>query len=159
LSVGRYAWFQVDFSTGKPVFNAQQEISSRELIKKFVKQVKQIYNIDELYLGGFSQGAIMSYSIGLTNPTEVKGIISLSGRLLNEVRPFITKSNYLQQLKVFIAHGVQDNTLQIQYARDAKAFIENLKVPISYHEYQIGHQINSDVLIDLNAWLVSKVEN
>lgn len=153
LGAGRYAWYQVDFSTGKPVFNAQQEISSREVIRKFVAQVKHKYNLDEVYLGGFSQGAIMSYSIGFTNPTEVKGIISLSGRLLDEVRPLIIKSNNLQQLKVFVAHGVQDNTLQIQYARDAKSFIEDLKIPLSYHEYQIGHQINGDVLNDLKSWL------
>jgi phospholipase/carboxylesterase len=153
LGAGRYAWYQVDFSTGKPVFNAQQELSSREAIRKFIAQVKQKYNLDEVYLGGFSQGAIMSYSIGLTNPAEVKGIISLSGRLLDEVRPLINKGNEVQQLRVFVAHGIQDNTLQIQYARDAKLFIESLKVPLSYHEYQMGHQINGDVLNDLKSWL------
>ena len=155
LGAGSYAWYQVDFSTGKPVFNAQQELSSRDVIKRFIWQVKHKYNLDEVYLGGFSQGAIMSYSIGLTNPTEVKGIISLSGRLLEEVRPEITKSNEVQQLKVFIAHGIQDNTLQVQYARDAKSYLENLQVQLSYHEYTIGHQISDAVLKDLNAWLVN----
>jgi phospholipase/carboxylesterase len=153
LDAGRYAWYQVDFSTGKPVFNAQQELSSRDVVKKFIGQVKQKYNLDEVYLGGFSQGAIMSYSIGLTYPTEVKGIISLSGRLLDEVRPLINKSDDMLQLRVFIAHGIQDNTLQIQYARDAKSFIEGLEVPLTYHEYQMGHQINGDVLNDLKSWL------
>jgi len=72
IGTGRYAWYQVDFSTGKPVFNQQQELSSREVIKKFVAQVKQKYEVDEIYLGGFSQGAIMSYSIGLTSPKKSK---------------------------------------------------------------------------------------
>jgi phospholipase/carboxylesterase len=108
-----------------------------------------------VYLGGFSQGAIMSYSIGLTSPKEVQGIISLSGRLLEEVRPLVTKNNDLAQLKVFIAHGVQDNTLQIQCARDAKSYLENLQVQLSYHEYNIGHQINGAVLNDMNAWLAN----
>ena len=153
LGAGRFAWFNVDFSTGKPIFDKAQEASSRDIITKFIKQVKEKYSVDEVYLGGFSQGAIMSYSIGLLNPKEVKGIIALSGRLLVEVRPFITKKEDLHKLKVFVAHGVQDNTLQIQYARDAKLFIEDLKVPLSYHEYQMGHQINGDVLNDLNEWL------
>ena len=153
LGAGRYAWYNVDFSTGKPVFNAQQELSSREVIKKFVEQVKQKYEVDEIYLGGFSQGAIMSYSIGLISPKEVQGIISLSGRLLEEVRPLVTENNNLQQLKVFVAHGVQDNTLPIHYAREAKFYLENLGVQLSYHEYNMGHQINGAVLQDLNAWL------
>jgi phospholipase/carboxylesterase len=151
-----YAWYQVDFSTGKPVFNKEQELSSREVIKKFIVQVKQKYEVDEVYLGGFSQGAIMSYSIGLLYPNEVQGIISLSGRLLEEVRPLVTKSFDLQKLKVFVAHGVQDNTLTVQYARDAKAYLENLGVQLSYHEYNMGHQINAAVLSDLNVWLANQ---
>jgi phospholipase/carboxylesterase len=153
LSAGRYAWYNVDFSTGKPIFDKAQETSSREIIEKFIIQIKQKYGADEIYLGGFSQGAIMSYSIGLTNPAAIKGILSLSGRLLDEVRLLIIKNLEVQKLKIFIAHGVLDNTLPINYARDAKSFLENLGVQLSYHEYNIGHQINGMVLNDVNVWL------
>lgn len=153
LGGGSYAWFNVDFSTGKPIFDKAQEMSSREIITKFVSQVKQKYGVDEVYLGGFSQGAIMSYSVGLTNPKEIKGIISLSGRLLTEVRPSIIKDEAVQQLKIFIAHGVLDNTLPIHYARDAKSYLENLGIQLTYHEYKMTHQINDTVLSDLNVWL------
>ncbi len=153
LGGGRYAWYDVDFSTGKPVFNVQQEESSREIIKEFVGQVKQKYEVDEIYLGGFSQGAIMSYSVGLTNPKEVKGIISLSGRLLIEIRPSIIMNDDLKQLKVFVGHGIQDNTLPVQYSREAKSYLENLSVQLSYHEYDMGHQINETMIQDMNVWL------
>ena len=153
LGAGRYAWYNVDFSTGKPIFNTEQEASSQEVIKKFVSQVRKKYDVEEMYLGGFSQGAIMSYSVALTNPTEIKGIVSLSGRLLNEIRPLVIKNTDVQQLKVFIAHGIQDNTLPIQYAREAKLYLENLGVQLSYHEYHIGHQINEKVIEDINVWL------
>ena len=153
LGAGRYAWFNVDFSTGKPIFDKAQEASSRELIRKFIVQVKKEYQLDEVYLGGFSQGAIMSLSIGLTHPTEVQRVIALSGRLLVEIRPFITKNDDLQKLKIFLAHGTQDNTLQIAFARDAKAFLDSLPVQLSYYEYEMGHQINGSVIKDVNAWL------
>lgn len=153
LGAGRYAWYYVDFSTGKPIFNAEQETSSREVITKFVGQVKQKYDVDEIYLGGFSQGAIMSFSVGLTNPKEIKGIISLSGRLLIEVRLSITRNDDVQQLKVFVAHGVQDNTLSIQYAREAKLYLESLGIQLSYHEYDMGHQISGPVIMELAEWL------
>jgi phospholipase/carboxylesterase len=153
LGAGRYAWYNVDFSTGKPVYNTEQELSSRKAIATFIKQVKEKYNLDELYLGGFSQGAIMSYSIGLLYPHEVKGIIAFSGRLLEEIKPLVKKDAYLQKLKVFVAHGVQDNTLPIHYAREAKDYIERLGISLSYHEYTIGHQISNEVLQDLNSWL------
>jgi len=153
LGPGRYAWYNVDFSTGKPLFNAQQELSSRKVIFDFIKQVKLKYNLDEVYVGGFSQGAIMSYSIGLLHPQEIKGVIALSGRMLDEIKPELTPTEDLKKLKVFIAHGVQDNTLQIGYARTAKTYLESLQVVLSSHEYEIGHQISQAVIADLNKWL------
>jgi len=65
---GRYAWYQIDFSTGEPIINEMQEEHSRNLLIQFLIQIKATFNIDEIYLGGFSQGAIMSYSVGLTHP-------------------------------------------------------------------------------------------
>ena len=97
----------------------------------------------------------MSYSIGLLNPKEVKGIIALSGRLLVEVRPLITKNEDLHKLKVFVAHGTEDNTLTVQYAREAKSYLDSLQVQLDYHEYQMGHQINTAVLKDIESWLAS----
>ena len=155
LGDGRYAWYNVDFSTGRPVINAEQETLSRKLILAFIGQLKQKYQIGEVYLGGFSQGAIMSYGIGLTNPNEAQAIISLSGRILDEIRPLIHAGVNLQKLAVFVAHGIQDNTLPIHYARAAKELLENLEVKLTYQEYPIGHQISNDVLKDLNNWLNS----
>src|SRR5689334_5216886 len=106
LGAGRYAWYNVDFSTGKPVYNSEQEASSRKVIATFIAQVKQKYNPDEIYLGGFSQGAIMSYNTGLTHLADVQGIIALSGRIPEEIKPLVTKGARLQQLKVFVAHGL-----------------------------------------------------
>lgn len=155
LGAGRYAWYQVDFSTGKPVINAAQEASSRELLLIFIRQIKQRYHVDEVYIGGFSQGAIMSYSIGLTHPDEVRGVIALSGRLLDEIKPLVLagEKKYLEELKVFIAHGVQDRTLPVHYARTAKEYLETLTIPVAYQEYPTGHEISSLVLNDLNNWL------
>lgn len=153
LGGGRFAWYNVDFSTGKPVFDKKQELSSREALIKFIADIKKKYQLDEIYLGGFSQGAIMSYTIGLSQPKIVNGTIALSGRILEEIQSTITTGNDLSQLKVFLAHGVQDDKLPIHYAREAKSYLEKLKVKLSYHEYPIGHQINEAVLNDLNSWL------
>jgi phospholipase/carboxylesterase len=95
----------------------------------------------------------MSYSIGLACPGEVQGIVSLSGRILEEIRPLIKMDNMLQQLKVMVSHGIQDNTLPVHYAREAKSCLEDLGVQLTYHEYQTGHQVNNEVLLDLNNWL------
>lgn len=43
LGENSFAWYQVDFSTGKPVFNIEQEKTSREILTKFIAQVKEKY--------------------------------------------------------------------------------------------------------------------
>lgn len=156
LGAGRFAWYNVDFSTGKPVYDAGQEIKSRERIQQFVAEVKKRYQLDAVYLGGFSQGAIMSYTIGLTQPQTVQGVIALGGRILDEVKPGVKPSEALKKQPVFIAHGTQDGTLPIGYARAAKHYLDELHMPISYHEYPMGHGINATVLQDLNGWLMQQ---
>lgn len=153
LGPGRYAWYNVDFSSGRPVYDAGQEVISRERIREFIAQMKQTYQLDTVYLGGFSQGAIMSYSVGLTQPGIVQGVVALSGRILDEIKPAVTERGALASLNVFVAHGTQDNTLPIDYGRSARRYLDELHGPVSYHEYAMGHSINEAVLRDLNIWL------
>lgn len=155
LSEGNYAWYQVDFSSGKPVYNKEQELQSRATILLFIEQIKEKYNFDEIYLGGFSQGAIMSCSVGLLHPEKIKGVICLSGRILQEIRNDVKNKNELTKLKIFLAHGTQDGTLPIAFARDAKIYLEQHQTKLSYHEFEMGHQISSEVIRELNKWLVS----
>lgn len=150
-----FAWYQVDFSSGKPVFNFQQEEESRSTLIRFISQIKEKFAVknSEIYLCGFSQGAIMSYSIGLTRPDLVNGIAVMSGRLLEEIKPFIATNEKLPSLRVFISHGTNDNTLPLQYAKEANAFLKTLNINPAYKEYQEGHGINQKMLTDLITWL------
>lgn len=153
LSAGRYAWFHVDFTTGKPLINEAEENESRQIIKTFIGQISNRYAIDELYLGGFSQGAIMSSTIGLTTPSLVKGVIALSGRILTQIRPLVQKNDELHRLRFFLSHGIHDQTLPVTYAREAKEYLDSLDIPLTYHEYPVGHQINEEELISLTKWI------
>lgn len=155
LGSGRFAWYDVDFSSGRPVIDAKQEALSREVIHAFVKQLKQKYRLDEVYLGGFSQGAIVGYSFGLTHPNEIQGIIALSGRLLDEIKPLVSQQADLSHVRVFLAHGVHDNVLGVHYAREARKYLEGLHVSVDYHEYGTAHGIDENILHDLRVWLAS----
>lgn len=149
-----YAWYQVDFSTGKPVYNTQQSESSRKIILKFIEELKTTYQFDhqKIYLVGFSQGAIMSYAVGLSNPCIIKGIGVMSGRLLEDTKPLI-KKDHLKSLSVFISHGTEDPVLGIHYAREANTYLKELNVTPVFKEYKDGHTINQLMLKDLIDWL------
>lgn len=155
MAPGRYAWFQVNFSSGKPVINPAQAEESRLLLHDFVIGLIEKYEIDTnlVFIGGFSQGGIMSYSVGLTFPQQFKGIFILSSRLLPEVKPLIKATPDLEKLQVFIAHGRQDNVLPLTYAHEARAYLTDLVPHITYHEYEMAHTTGDAELADLLEWL------
>jgi phospholipase/carboxylesterase len=155
ISEGRYKWYDVDFSSGVPRFNVEQAEKSRLTIINFINQLKEkhSFNEEEIYLCGFSQGAIMSFSVGLTRPDKVKGIIALSGRVLSEIKPNIADEGKLKSLKTLIIHGKNDEVLSINYAHQSKSLLDSLHIQNDYFELNMGHTITSEVIEIINKWL------
>lgn len=150
-----FAWFQVNFTSGHPQINEQQAEAARVTILDFIESLKNELDFDDkqVYLMGFSQGGIMSYSVGLTEPEKIKGIAVMSGRLLPEVKPLIANEKRLDKLKVFISHGRQDAVLQFPYATDALAYLQTKGVNPEFHQYDEGHTVNKQMFDDVNFWL------
>lgn len=155
MGPGSYAWYQVDFSTGKPVFNQEQAEQSRITLISFIEELGKAHLFDpaRVYLCGFSQGTIMSYSVALTRPDLVRGIAAMSGRLLDEVKPLVKPSPELEQLSVFISHGTHDGTLPVRYANEADAYLRSIGITPVLKTYNDGHAINAAMLADLLVWL------
>ncbi|TGL86555.1 esterase [Leptospira congkakensis] len=155
LAPKSYAWYEVLFTTGQPKINLEQEKESRRLLIEFLDYLKSNYQFDEsnVWIGGFSQGAIMSYSLGLLYPNRFKGIIALSGRLLEENKEIVNVSEDVLNKKVFISHGTNDRVLSVEYARSVKTYLETLGIHPHYKEYEEGHSINREMLKDLIQWL------
>jgi len=155
LSGTSFAWYKMQMSGGKIIYEQEQEKSSRELLVKFISEIKTKYNLknSEVYLCGFSQGAIMSYSVALTHPQLVNGIAVMSGRLLEEVKPEISSKAKLKNLKIYIAHGKKDTVLPFQNAVEANAFLQTLSLQPTFNQYDEAHIISAEMLRDLVDWL------
>ncbi|TGL51248.1 esterase [Leptospira meyeri] len=161
LGTGSYGWYEVLFTTGQPKINLEQEAESRKLLLQFLEYLKTNYQFDEsnVWIGGFSQGAIMSYSIGLLHPEKVKGIIALSGRLLEENKIQVKVSEKVLGKKIFISHGTNDRVLSVEYARSVKGYLESIGLHPRYQEYEEGHSINREMLKNLIQWLEVELGN
>lgn len=155
LGQGSYGWYHIDYSTGKSVYNKEEAEKSRNTIIDFIEQLstKHAFDKSQVYLCGFSQGAIMSYSVGLTRPDMVKGIALMSGRLLEEIKPVIAPKDKLQNLDIFISHGTKDPVLKIDYARAAHTYLTQLGLASTYREYPEVHTISHAMFDDLLKWL------
>jgi phospholipase/carboxylesterase len=160
LGPGSYAWFEADFTPQGPVINPAQAEASRKTLIAFLNEAVTTHGADpeRVYLMGFSQGAIMSATVALTQPELVAGAVLMSGRILPEIRPLIASSEELTSLPILVVHGTSDMVLPITYGRDSRELLSSLPVDLTYHEYPMGHEVSQESLSDVTTWLTEQLD-
>jgi phospholipase/carboxylesterase len=159
LAPGSYAWFHVQFTPQGPVINPEEAERSRLRLLDFIGELVETYGVDPagVYIMGFSQGAIMGLSLGLTRPDRLAGLVAHSGRILPEIRPIMASPDALRGLPVFVAHGTADAVLPIHHGRASRELLSTLPVDLTYREYPMGHEISAESLGDVAAWLSERL--
>ena len=153
---GRYKWYDYQSNPGgTPIINAEQAEHSRRTLIDFIHQLVDAYNVDEkrVYVGGFSQGAMMSYSVGLTQPDKVKGIAAFSGNIPDWVKTKLAEKNELSHLSVFISHGKKDPVLPFPDALADKDFLEEMGIPCNFNSYETTHTMSRENIMDFQEWI------
>lgn len=155
LGRDRFGWYEITFSRGVPKIDTEQQVKSHKIILEFLDYLSNKYqfNSKQVWIGGFSQGAVMSYSVGLEHPDRIKGIIALSGRLLEETKSQILIEDQSKGQRIYIAHGTNDNVIPVTSARASKDYLESVGLVPIYKEYMEGHTISQEMLKDLVSWL------
>jgi len=112
--------------------------------------------IERTVVGGFSQGSVMSYALGLgRGRPSPAGIIALSGFVpivegfeLDLERP---------GLRVAIGHGTQDPVIGVEWGRRAREQLEAAGLDVTYRESPMGHSIDPRFLAELQGWVTDVV--
>jgi phospholipase/carboxylesterase len=108
-------------------------------------------------LGGFSMGAVMSYSVGLGpgRPTPA-GIMALSG-FMPTVEGFELELERARGLPVAIAHGSADEVISVGFGRDARDRLQAAGADVLYRESPVPHTVDPAIIPDLRRWLAKMV--
>ena len=108
-------------------------------------------------IGGFSQGAVMSYVLGLgPGRPAPAGVLALSG-FVPTVEGFELGLDGRVGLPVAIGHGTQDPVIGVQWGRDARERLEGAGATVTYRESPMGHTIDPSYLETLRTWIASAV--
>ena len=99
----------------------------------------------------------MNYSLMLTAPEKLAGVVAMSGALVSEYLPQISEAEKLQNFPVLVTHGIYDNVVPIHYGRQAKEYLSRLPVDLDYREYPIAHHVSEESLNDVTTWLSEKL--
>jgi phospholipase/carboxylesterase len=108
-------------------------------------------------LGGFSMGAVMSYSLGLAagRPAPA-GILAFSG-FVPVVEGWEPELESRQGMRTFIAHGRSDPIIGVDFARRARELLEREGIDVEYHETDAAHHIDPTVVPQAVDWLAATV--
>jgi phospholipase/carboxylesterase len=126
---------------------------SRQLLIDWLQSLESNTGVplSRTILSGFSQGGAMILDVGLTLP--LAGLVVMSGYLHPDVET-LEKTNFPPTL---IMHGRQDQVVPLQAAIKAREVAQALGVPVEYHEFDTGHEINLQMLEVLRTFIIKTI--
>jgi phospholipase/carboxylesterase len=103
-------------------------------------------------LGGFSQGAVMSWALGLGGGRpRPAGIIALSGFVPTVDGFEIDLSPPLPP--VAVGHGTYDPVISVEFGRQAKKILEEAGANVLYRESPMPHSVDPAFIAELQPWV------
>jgi len=103
-------------------------------------------------LGGFSQGAVMTYALGLGSGRQrPAALIALSGFM--PTVPGFELDLEPPLPPAAIGHGTFDNVISVEWGRRARGQLEAAGAEVLYREYPLPHAVDPRFLAELAPWL------
>ena len=113
---------------------------------------EQGVGFERVVLGGFSQGGVMTYALGLgAGRPRPAGLIALSSFVPTVDGFSLDLSEPLPP--VAIGHGTLDNVIAVEWGRRARALLEEAGADVLYRETPMFHQIDPEFVRAIADWL------
>lgn len=157
LEQGSFAWYKLNRESGQSFsYDYKQAEQAALQIKSFISNACKSYNIDstQVYVLGFSQGAILAYDLAFRYPGNIKGILALSGRIMEESKQVKTNWKEVTKTNFFLAHGTNDAVILPVELSKAETFLKSKQcLHITSNLYDMQHSISGKELNDMRNWL------
>ena len=108
-------------------------------------------DLSKIAMVGFSQGAAFNFAFALHAQYEFSKMAALSGFFPDGSEAQARKMAYCDK-SVFIAHGKQDETVPIKYARQARDMLKTTGARIEYCESDVGHKLGANCFTQLRSF-------
>jgi len=111
--------------------------------------------IEQVVIGGFSQGAVMSWALGLgAGRPRPAGIVALSG-FMPEVEGFELDLSDLEGYPIAVAHGSLDPVIPVEFGRAAAERVRTAGADLLWRETPVPHTIDPRVVPELQAFVAA----
>ncbi len=161
IAKDKYSWYNLDRNRNGVKYSFDELKESRTEVMNLIRLMQQEHNIDEenILVGGFSQGAIMSLALSMKHSDVIDGAMVLSGDLYDEVEAEMEGMLIDRGLDVYMSHGRQDKVLPFAEAVKDIKFLKSRGVDVYEHYYDSAHTISRDNFVTLSHWLTAKIND
>ncbi len=135
--------------------------AASEGLELFLSAVCKNYGLQEqeLLLGGFSQGAMLSCHLALARHFPVKALVQLSGTVLCEAawkNGLEKRKENSEYFPVFQSHSPEDQVLPFALAQRLTKILQAGNCPTEFVSFEGGHGISRSVIDGLGKFLKSQ---
>ena len=149
--MGGWEWYRLE-GIGLPVqptFDA-----ACETLDRFITEAVAEYPVDpqNLFLMGFSQGSMMSYSFALTQPERVAGVIAQSGYIPLNSGIKVDEAG-VKGKPFIVTHGLYDPLIPAQWGQAARDYLQSIGADVEYYEYPMEHSVSEESIEAIAKWI------
>jgi phospholipase/carboxylesterase len=133
--------------------------ASYELLGEFHDELwrRTGLSAERTVLGGFSMGSVMSYALALgpERPAPA-GILAFSG-FIPTVESWQPRFDDRTGTRVFVAHGIDDPVIGVDFARSARDRLTAAGLAVDYHELAGAHHVDPSLVPVASEWLAQTI--
>ena len=150
-----YGWFPLTMDTELNEATFAGGVADAD---KFLEAALQRYPINrsKLVVLGFSQGGVIAYALALQKPERFAALVALSSWLPEPVARLSSSAGRGGPLTL-IHHGSRDELIPVARGRESVERLRVMQAPVSFREFDMGHEITAASLNDVSEWLRDKV--
>ena len=131
VSPSGYQWFDLMDQSKEQILikSLVAEIKLNKLIDEVIK--KNDLRGDQIAIGGFSQGCMISLQTGIKRKERINSIVGYSGKIIDTNH---LKNNIITRPNIILMHGDKDEIVPVSFLLEAKEFFNK-------NNYEIESQI------------------
>ncbi|HUN59665.1 MAG TPA: dienelactone hydrolase family protein [Candidatus Binataceae bacterium] len=155
-AVNGYGWYQTNPGARPDEEKIDAAVAQ---LAAFINEACQRYPVDRSKIAavGFSQGGMMAYNLIVRWPKRFAAFAGIGTAFPDFLLDRATDREAFAQLPVLIEHGRADEAIPMKRARKTQETLTELGFPVTFRDYDCGHEVAADGVRDLSAFLTEKV--
>lgn len=120
-----------------------------------IEEVKRNYPVDsqKVFIFGFSQGANVSFTLGVLYPKLFRGVIPVAGGLEYDILEDVVLDSAIVGVPVLAMHGFYDDSMEFAWTQNSVFYLDSLGADAEFQRYPAGRTVTIEMYEDARDFI------